>query len=313
MHRPKNALPSRRSILFGAAAAAATTQVAIAENAPPPLTPTTPDGGAPKPRQPSIAEQLTHSTVLLRAENGKGQKSTGTGFMFSFFRDGDTGVQTIVTNKHVVVGQKKISVRWTKKTPSGEPDYGRFIDIVIEPVETRLILHPDPEVDLAIIAVSDLMTKAAADGRPIYAVGLDQGLVASEDALKDFQPIEEVLIIGYPDGLSDTKNNIPILRRGITATPAYMRFEGRRQFMIDAAIYNGSSGSPVFLYNNGAWSNREGQTQIGTRVSLLGIIWGVMTAPTEGEVRLIPAPTQYRQAIISNIPHNLVVREQASK
>ena len=41
---------------------------------------------------------------------------------------------------------------------------------------------------------------------------------------------------------------MPILRRGTTATPIALNFEGRPEFLIDAAVYPGSSGSPVFVY-----------------------------------------------------------------
>ena len=68
-------------------------------------------------------------------------------------------------------------------------------------------------------------------------------------------------------------------------------FADEPQFMIDAAIYHGSSGSPVFLYNVGTWLNREGVLQSGWRVSLLGVVWGVFEQPTDGEIHLVPAPT----------------------
>ena len=94
---------ARNTVALAVAIFAATTAAvsyslfadAKAEDAPPSLKPQ-PET---KLRPPSMAEQLVHSTVLLRAENEKGQKSTGSGFLFAFFRDGDRGVHSIVTNK----------------------------------------------------------------------------------------------------------------------------------------------------------------------------------------------------------------------
>jgi Trypsin-like peptidase domain len=197
-------------------------------------------------------------------------------------------------------------MKWTRRTSANEPDYGNIVDVALDlQLQPRIILHPDPEVDLAVIVVSDLLTKYQSDSMPIFAVGAEENLIASSDALKKFQPLEDILVVGYPDGISDTANNIPIFRRGVTATPVYMKFNGKKQFMIDAAIYHGSSGSPVFLYNVGAWIDENNMTQLGTRVSLLGVIWGVFETSTEGDLRVIPAPTQFTTKVFSNIPHNL--------
>jgi hypothetical protein len=117
--------------------------------------------------------------------------------------------------------------------------------------------------------------------------------------------LEDILVIGYPDGISDLANNVPVLRRGITATPFYLNFNGEKKFLIDASIFPGSSGSPVFLYNQGTWATRSGGTSIGTRVQLLGIVYGVAMHTTTGEIRLLPAPTQMRPMVLSAIPNNV--------
>ncbi len=58
-------------------------------------------------------------------------------------------------------------------------------------------------------------------------------------------------MVGYPVGLWDSVNNMPILRRGSTATLLDWTYEGRQEFVIDAACFPGSSGSPVFKYTVG--------------------------------------------------------------
>jgi S1-C subfamily serine protease len=296
---------SRRSLILSSVSAALLPKSARSEDipnasSPPPATDT------PKPKQLSAAQQLQHVAVLLRTKNAQNREYSGTGFFYNFFRNGDQSVTCIVTNRHVLAGMTKIEMRLTRRTPSNEPDFGNIIDVTLDlQWEQRIILHPDPDVDLAAIVVSDVLTRYQNESKPIYAVGADESMVASSDDLKKFQPLEDVLVVGYPDGLSDTANNIPIFRRGVTATPVYMKFNGKKQFMIDAAIYHGSSGSPVFLYNVGAWLNENNQPQLGTRVALLGIVWGVFETSTEGEIRVLPAPTQFTTKVFSNIPHNL--------
>jgi len=53
---------------------------------------------------------------------------------------------------------------------------------------------------------------------------------------------------GYPNGVSDEVNNLPVVRKGITATPMFADYNGKPEFLIDCAIYEGSSGSPIFAH-----------------------------------------------------------------
>jgi S1-C subfamily serine protease len=296
---------SRRSLILSGALAGLLPSVLRAEDVQPaaPSTPAAAD--TPKPPQLSAAQQLEHVSVLLRTENRQKQLFSGTGFFYNFFRSDNQSVTAIVTNRHVLANMTKVQMRLTRKNASNLPDFGNYVDVALENLDSRVIFHPDPDVDLAILAISDVLNAYENNSKPIYAVGMDQSLVSSESDLKNFQPIEEVLIVGYPDGVSDTANNIPISRRGITATPVYMRFNNEKRFMIDAAIYHGSSGSPVFLYNVGAWVGQNNGMQLGTRVALLGVVYGVMESETEGEIRIVPAPTQLAAKSVSKIPHSL--------
>jgi hypothetical protein len=40
---------------------------------------------------------------------------------------------------------------------------------------------------------------------------------------------------------------------------------------------------------------------------LLGVVFAVANHAANGEIRIVPAPTQYRQIVVSNIPNNLGV------
>jgi hypothetical protein len=79
-------------------------------------------------------------------------------------------------------------------------------------------------------------------------------------------PNTNVCFVGYPEGRYDTKNNLPMLRRGVIASIPKVDFEGRKQFLIDAHVYPGSSGSPVFSVGN----------VFDGKVSFLGVLNAVM-------------------------------------
>ena len=61
-------------------------------------------------------------------------------------------------------------------------------------------------------------------------------------------------------------------RRGITATPLVVDYDGKPQFLIDASVFPGSSGSPVFIVNRGMFPDRDGRIQVGNRIIFLGMV-----------------------------------------
>jgi len=64
---------------------------------------------------------------------------------------------------------------------------------------------------------------------------------------------------------------------------------GLPAFLIDAAVFPGSSGSPVFLLDRGMYQNRTGGTVVGSRVMLLGVLAQYYSRAVEGLVREVPA------------------------
>ncbi|MFK4650079.1 hypothetical protein ABIF97_000013 [Bradyrhizobium japonicum] len=258
-------------------------------------------------------EQVQHATVIIRCINKAGQNSSGTGFLFAFFRHGGREVPAVVTNKHVIAGAVKGSFRWTLKSSMGGPDYGKFHDVIYDKdFESGWLPHPDPAVDLAIFLLGSIFETLANAGTPVYTIAADEIAIPTEEVFRQLLPLEDVLVVGYPDGISDIKNNIPVFRRGITATPVNIDFEGRKEFLIDAAIYPGSSGSPVFVYNQGSWLNRKNEVQMGTRLMLVGVVYGVAQHGVSGELMIVPAPTQ-KQVAISQIPNNLGICIKSSR
>src|SRR5205823_2852577 len=56
-------------------------------------------------------------------------------------------------------------------------------------------------------------------------------------------------MVGYPLGLADTQNNLPLLRRGFTASHLGIDFDGTPDVAVDVACFPGSSSSPVVIYD----------------------------------------------------------------
>lgn len=64
----------------------------------------------------------------------------------------------------------------------------------------------------------------------IFYRTVDQNMVPKEEQIKYFAAIEDITFIGYPSGLYDNVNKLPIIRQGITATPIWNQFNGENVF-----------------------------------------------------------------------------------
>ena len=258
-----------------------------------------------------IDEFLIHSTIRIEAYLPNNIISTGTGFFFTFFEDDPYKVPTIITNKHVIEGANKILLRFSIQ------ESGKFIEKEIFTFELNgfaTIPHPDPEVDLCLIPIAELHNKFNAPNRNLYYTTLTKKEIIRDDYMfENISNIEDITVVGYPDGIWDDVNNLPIVRQGITATSLKYDFSGKAEFLIDSAIFGGSSGSPVFIFNQGSYSIKN-NLYAGGRLMLVGIVYAVALHTVNGKVKIVQAPTSQKQIVSeTNIPNNLGVVIKARK
>ena len=124
--------------------------------------------------------------------------------------------------------------------------------------------------------------------------------------MKSLGGIEDITMIGYPNGIWDVRNNMPIVRRGITATNPKHDYNGLPLFVIDCACFPGSSGSPVLIFNQGGYMDAQGNMNLGgSRVLLLGVLFAGPQHVAEGEIATIDVPLQQLSISLSKIPNNL--------
>jgi hypothetical protein len=250
-------------------------------------------------------DQLVHTTVRIECYTDAGEVSCGTGFFYTFCEEDGRAVPAIVTNKHVIDGSDGGIIRMSIYGPDGARVFGQHVELPIFE-DKYWIKHPDPNIDLAAFPIGYVHKFFKAKGIKPFYITMHRGMLASTEFLNELNAIEDVVMIGYPNGLWDATNNLPLVRRGITATPAYVDFEGRSEFMIDCACFPGSSGSPVLLYNVGSYVRKAGGLQIGSsRIKLLGVLWGGAHYTAEGRLEVRPVPTAVNAIALSRIPNNL--------
>lgn len=147
----------------------------------------------------------------------------------------------LVTNKHVVENAKSITI--SLHSFMNESSYAFISD-----VQNKVIFHPQKNVDLSIIEMKDYeLVPEIADLKILQMKFLLESMIITQEEIKTLNYCEDVIMFGSPDGLYDTKNNMSIAYKGITATSAGMKFNDLEQFYINIPSFPGSSGSAVYL------------------------------------------------------------------
>lgn len=241
----------------------------------------------------SPSEQLLFTTIRIETTLGSGAVGSGTGFFYNHKLEGEKSIPLIVTNNHVVKGAVKgrfVLHEADTDTSAAPKPSGRFVNVDLNDFEQQWFSHPDPAVDLCLMAFQPVKELAAKNGKQIFHVHFDQALVPTPELWGQLTAIEDIVMAGYPNGLWDSSNNLPIIRRGITASHPAFDFCGRHEFVIDAACFPGSSGSPVLLFNLGSYGTKGGGLAIGSRVALLGVLYAGPHMNAEGKIVAKPIP-----------------------
>lgn len=197
-----------------------------------------------------VTDQMYYSTVKISGNN-----STGTGF-FYFHSFGEFGKIVLVTNKHVVAPNQfgKIVFHSSKNPyPNKELEAGQQVNLDLNPAQWQHMwkFHPDPTVDIAILDFTVVEPELDKKKLHVYYKALTNKQLIKADDYPDIQSIQQIFYVGYPKGFIDNKNLLPIARSGYTASPIKFDFDGKKEFLIDSAVYPGSSGSPVCIVNEG--------------------------------------------------------------
>lgn len=255
----------------------------------------------------SLAKRLLFNTVRVDTVLEDGSEGSGTAFVVSHSHPRGNFL-FVVTNRHLVEGVRQGGLVFTQGK-NGQPILGQRFQLNIDEFPHAWFLHPDPTVDLAIVPMRPLEAAARERGIELYYHAIDTRLVPDAIRLAALDALEDVLFVGYPSGVWDQVNLMPIMRRGTTATPIALDFEGRAEFLIDAAVYPGSSGSPVFVVSPEAM-----RAQGGPRKFLFaGVVAAVFFREEANRIASMPVPANQGGTTIGSemIDLGLVIKSQA--
>jgi len=262
----------------------------------------------------SIFERFGFCTIRIECTLEDGATSTGTGFFVKFCDNGEYFVPAIVTNKHVIQGARKGRMLFTlSERNEYYPAYGHNRRHEITDFEKAWRSHPDPEIDLCAMPTYVFIQQMEKGGIKPFIEFLDLSLLPTDDDIENMAGLEKVTMIGYPNGLWDPQYNQPIFRSGILASHYKFDWNGKSEFVIDAACFPGSSGSPVLIIDIGQVYSKKG-FNIGTsRIKLLGVLHAGPVMSADGSIVIQPTPTSDKISICTDVPINLGYVIKASK
>jgi Trypsin-like peptidase domain len=253
----------------------------------------------------TIIEQLFFTTLRVTYEQ-EGQGASATAFVYSVRAErvdnpADAGdVHLLVTNRHVAEeAGDKLTVWFMRAGADGQPALGETCAVEMTLPPGSWFLHTNPNVDVAVTPLHSMLETMKANGFDAFYRAAPAAMALSDTNVGDLDAGEIVTFVGYPSGLYDRANATPIMRRGFTATPVALDYNGLPLFLIDASVFPGSSGSPVFIVNQGSWSPRQGGMVVGTRLILLGVVAAMHSRYVEAEI------VQTRVGILVQDPINL--------
>jgi len=243
-------------------------------------------------------EMLCTTTIRIECYDLNGNSCSGTGFYYNIEKPSGY-VPVVITNKHVFNNMRSVKLVFTKSDDFGNRINEHFT-FQIDDFLIGVINHPDVDVDLCALTLLHILEDLRSKGIEIHTYFINKSIIPNHHDLQNLDAIEEILMIGYPNGIWDKINNLPLVRRGITSTDPKICYNGKREFLIDAACFPGSSGSPVF-YLDRTYKTEIGNNSLGHKIFLLGILYAGPTQEIEGRVE----NRESRVKIYSNVMMNL--------
>ena len=239
-------------------------------------------------------QALPYTVVRIRAGDPNNEKTfhSGTGF-FYVLKIGMVDVPLIVSNKHVLCRKTWIELDFASADDQGVRIFGPSLKVRIEAGQLPIFEHPDPLVDLAAIPIDRLLDALESKGKKPHAPCLSRSLFIPDHQQTVLHAATSVLMIGFPTGIMDERNNLPVVRRGTLATHYKADYQGETNFVVDIAAFGGSSGSPVFAFFENMFTDEKGNTNFfgGIRIYFIGVLHSGPFTTADGNIVPAPVPT----------------------
>lgn len=206
-------------------------------------------------------DDISLSTTPVILSKGDKVVSQGTGFFYLHVHtDPDLTILYLVTAYHVLTGSRPKE----KKPSKGDTVTFQFHRSETVPGDIKTVHIPlfttkekpiwitsssYPEADLAVIPLINSWYKDC----KIKALSAE-----FEKGNVTVRPATNVTLVGYPNGLYDKTNALPIWQKGSVASEPEINFDGKPLFLIDVSAVPSMSGAPVFALSYGTYQMENG-------------------------------------------------------
>lgn len=243
----------------------------------------------------TVSQSLFFTTTMIEAFNDHGNNAVGTGFFWRHQLGTNSVCDFIVTCRHVVAGFTNAVFSFVA-SKDGKPSLGNKCQHTCINFDRLTFFHPNSNIDITLIPLKPIVDSLRDAGVIPYYVAFAEDAIPTQEQVKELSAIQPIVFVGYPSGIRDESNFIPVCRRGIAATPYVLNFSGLPLFLIDASVFPGSSGSPVLAYDE-VLAPRDGMLVARSRSYLLGIVSSAYFRQEDGEVRFVRTPSQFRPVV----------------
>lgn len=231
----------------------------------------------------SISERMMFNTVRLVASD----RSSGTGYFYNFVIDNKI-VPVIITNKHVVNYNSNETMTFYLHLRNGENESNESYQVTLT---LNWIFHSKKDLCFCFVnPVFEFVKKQT--GKDVFYIAIDETVLPSQKMLEELSALEELVMVGYPIGLWDKNNNFPIFRKGYTASHPAIDFNESGIGLVDMACFPGSSGSPIYILNEGGYKDKVGNLNWGqSRIIFIGTLFSGPIYDATGKLVVTDIPT----------------------
>lgn len=211
---------------------------------------------------------MISATVEIDQPQEGGPRIVGTGFLVDAPKPDGTPRTVLITAAHVLDNMPGQSVRIGYRFQDKATGAWRFSAEALPIRQGALQLWvKNPTRDIAAMEIK---------APPEFArAAIPLAWLADETELKQAQvgPGDEMMVLGYPEGLAANHQGFPILRAGRVASYPITPIAEFPSFLLDFRVFSGNSGGPVFV--TGDLHRRPGAEALGD-----GFVAGVLTQQT---------------------------------
>lgn len=232
-----------------------------------------------------IPVEYINAVVALGTEDSVKRKHwVGTGFVVGRKEKQDKTRITcyLVTNNHVVRGNKSLLVRFNSQITTQVKDYEISLVDNQKPIYTS---HPNPKIDIVALQINPNVL--INDKSEWASFDLDDNTLTLEQ-MKESGVDEGALVyaLGFPMNLVSDSMKAPICRLGCISriSDAFKLSCTERSFLVDAQAFPGNSGGPII-------SRPEVLSIQGTKSNSKANLIGILSAYIPYQEKLISAQT----------------------